>query len=97
MDIVIKMVTDMFKDFDPQAAIKIANDRYVDDIATGGSDEEVTRMAGICSSSTHEFETNGTLSLILSNGSLKFKAIVTSGETDIDKINKLGSSVLGLI
>ena len=42
----------------------------------------------------NKFETNGTLSQILMNGSLKLKAIVTSGEEDDDKIKRLGNSVL---
>ena len=74
---------------------KINKDRYVNDVATGGSREEVDRMVGKCVGGTNKFETNGTLSQILSNGSLKLKAIVTSGETDKEKISKLGSFVLG--
>ena len=35
------------------------------------------------------------MSQILSNGSLKLKVVVTSGEDNPDKINKLGNSVLG--
>ena len=53
-------------------------------------------MAGVCSSTTDAFETDGTLSQIFSNGSLKLKAIVTSGEKDIDKLDKLGRYVLGI-
>ena len=96
LDIVINKLADMFKEIDPLAARRIINDRYVDDIATGGSVEEVERMAGVCSSTTDAFETDGTLSQIFSNGSLKLKAIVTSGEKDIDKLNKLGRYVLGI-
>ena len=48
------------------------------------------------SDSGDKFETNGTLSQILSKGSLKLKVIVTSGEEDSEKINRLGKSVLGL-
>ena len=97
LDIVLKRVADQFEAIDGVAAQKIINDRYVDDLATGGSDSEVQRMIGDDgSSSENKFETNGTLSQILSNGSLKLKAIVSSGETDIEKINKLGRSVLGI-
>ena len=96
LDIVINKVASLFKDVDLQAARKIIDDRYVDDIATGGSPEEVQKMMGNCVSSKNKFETNGTLSQILSNGSLKLKAIVSSGEEDDDKINKLGRSVLGI-
>ena len=95
LDIVLKKVASQFAHIDPLAAEKINKDRYVDDVATGGSREEVDRMVGKCVGGTNKFETNGTLSQILSNGSLKLKAIVTSGETDKEKISKLGSLVLG--
>ena len=96
LDLVIKEAASRFKHIDPLAAEKIAHDRYVDDIATGGSPEEVQRMAGSSVNDDDKFETNGTLSQILSHGSLKLKAIVTSGEEDVDKINKLGGYNLGI-
>ena len=96
LDIVINKVASKFKDIDPRTARKIIDDRYVDDIVTGGSPDEVQKMMGSCVSSDNKFETNGTLSQILSNGSLKLKAIVSSGEEDNDKISKLGRSVLGI-
>ena len=95
LDIVLRKVACMFAHIDPSAAIKINTDRYVDDIATGGSHEEVDRMVGRCIGGTNKFETDGTLSQILANGSLKLKAVVTSGDHDEEKINKLGRLVLG--
>ena len=68
----------------------------MDDVATGGTREEVDRMAGVCIGGRNKFETNGTLSQILSEGSLKLKAVVTSGEQNMEKIAKLGKFVLGL-
>ena len=44
----------------------------------------------------NKFETTGTLAQILSKGALKLKVVVTSGEQDEQKIEKLGNSVLGL-
>ena len=44
----------------------------------------------------NKFETSGTLAQILSKGALKLKVVVTSGEQDEQKIEKLGNSVLGL-
>jgi len=41
------------------------------------------------------FGSDGTLSKILSNGSLNFKVILTSGEENTKKIDKLGNAVLG--
>ena len=98
LDIVINETAERWKDIDPVASSKIMNDRYVDDIATGGSPSEVRRMAGelINSDSKTNFETNGTLSKILSNGNLFLKAVVTSGETNTDVVEKLGKYVLGV-
>ena len=96
LDIVLRKVAVMFKHIDPSAAEKLNKDRYVDDVATGGTNEEVNRMAGVCVGGDNKFETDGTLSKILSEGSLKLKAVVTSGEQDIEKIAKLGKFVLGM-
>ena len=96
LDIVINKAARRFSDIDPDASTKIINDRYVDDIATGGSAQEVQRMSGECNNPNNKLETNGTLSQILSKGSLKLKTIVTSGEKDTEKIDKLGKNVLGV-
>ena len=98
LDIVINETAEKSKDVDPIASQKIVNDRYVDDIATGGSPSEVKQMAGelINSSDSNNFQTNGTLSQILSKGNLNLKAIVISGEDDVNVINKLGKYVLGV-
>ena len=96
LNIVINQAAEKFKEIDPLVAQKIINYRYVDDIATGGSPEEVRKMAGERVDPNNKFETNGTLSRILSNGSLKLKAVLTSGEEDPDVINKLGKHVLGI-
>ena len=95
LDIVLRKVASKFAHIDPSTAEKINKDRYVDDVATGGSCEEVDRMVGKCVGGMNKFETDGTLSQILSYGSLKLKAVVTSGEVDEEKISKLGRLVLG--
>ena len=95
LDIVINRTAELFSDVDPVAAEKIKTDRYVDDLATGGSTDEVAKMAGK-EISTEESESVGTLSEILSQGNLKLKTVVTSGELNSEKIKKLGNSVLGL-
>ena len=97
LDIVIKRVARMHNDVDPQAARKIAEDRYVDDITTGGSEKEVSKMIGDPVCGDKKFERNGTLTQILSHGSLRLKAIVRSGETDTEIIDKVGGSALGTI
>ena len=95
LDIVINQAADRFHFIDPEAAEKIKNDRYVDDIATGGSPSQVKKMAGKRQNSQSKFETNGTLPAILSKGALHLKAVVTSGEQDEEVLGKLGKSVLG--
>ena len=98
LDIVINDTAERFKQTDLRTAQKIKDDRYVDDVATGGSPSEVAKMAGSRSDDAeNKFKTNGTLSNILSNGSLSLKAVVVSGETDEDVLKKLGNKVLGMV
>ena len=48
------------------------------------------------SETEEQFQHNGTISRILSKGSLRLKVLVCSGETDLSKISKLGDKVLGI-
>ena len=96
LHIVIMKTVEMFGSIDPVAANKIKDDRYVDDLATGGTALKVARMKGV-ESQENKFECDGTLAQILSQGSLKMKVIVTSGEQNVEKIDKLGNSVLVLV
>ena len=61
----------------------------MDDIATGGSPSKVRQIAGelVDSSDLNNFETNGTLSQILSKGNLNLKAVVISGEDNPNVIS----------
>ena len=62
--------------------------------ASGGTPTEVSRLM----ENEHEnFQCDGTLSTIMSKGSVRLKAIVKSGETNQGKINKIGGKVLGLV
>ena len=90
LDIVLRKVSIMFKHIDPSDAEKLNKD--VDDVATEGTHEEVNRMAWVCVGGNNKFETDDTLS----KGSLKIKAVVTSGELDLEKIAKLGKFVLSM-
>jgi hypothetical protein len=93
LEIAIRKVALLNEDIDPAAASRIVNDRYVDDLTSGGTSEEVSRFIG----QEHEdFQCDGTLPTIMSKGSLRLKAIVISGETNQKKIDKLGGKVLGL-
>ena len=44
---------------------KLNKGSYVDDVATGGMNDEVDRMAGVYVGGNNEFETDSTLSKIL--------------------------------
>ena len=93
LDIVVNKTADLFQEIDPEAAKKIKKDRYVDDLATGGSSTSVQRFKG---NELDDYKTDGTVSQILGRGSLNLKAIVTSGEDDAEKVDRLGSHILGL-
>ena len=92
LEVAIRKIAAIHAKVDPVAAQKIINDRYVDDVASGGKAEEVSRLAGDNTS----LVPNGTMSEILSRGSFKLKVIVTSGESNIEKLHKLGKNVLGI-
>ena len=96
LDIVLRKVTAMFSPIDPSAVEKRNKDRYVDDVASGGTEDGINTIAGVCVGGSNKFETNQLLSKILSEGSLKLKVIVTSGEQDKEKIARLGKFVLGI-
>ena len=93
LEVAIKKTSEMFWTIDPEAAHKIMTDRYVDDIASGGFRHQISRFVG---KEMADFKCDGTISTILSHGSLQLKVIVTSGEGEQEKLKKLGNSVLGL-
>lgn len=87
LEIAIKDTADRNNHIDPEAASRTRSDRFVDDLSTGGSPLQVSRFVG-CESDN--FQCDGTIPTILSRGSLCLKAIVISGETNQEKISKLG-------
>ena len=93
LEIALKKVASIHRNIDPEACERILKDRYVDDVASGGSPAQVSRLVG---SEDEDFKCDGTLSTILSKGSFQLKAIVISGDTNPEKIAKLGSKVLGV-
>ena len=93
LEIAIKKVAELNKHIDSVAASRIQDDRYVDDFASGGSSAEVSRFVG----KEHEnFQCDGTIPTILSKGSFRLKAIVVSGESNQEKVDKIGGKVLGI-
>ena len=93
LDICIRMCIEMFGAIDHVAAKRMIKDHYVDDLATGGSKEEVQRFKG---NEDENLQCDGTMTQILTQGGLKLKAVVVSGEQDGLALEKLGASVLGL-
>ena len=93
LEIAIRRTAQCHTSIDPLAAERICNDRYVDDLATGGSPAEVSRFKG---KEITDCQFDGTIPTILAKGSLRLKVMVSSGETDPNKISKLGGKVLGL-
>ena len=61
LDVVLNKTAVKFAHIDPPTAIKIVRDRYVDDLATGGSPSEVKKMAGNSVNDGDQFQTDGTL------------------------------------
>ena len=83
----------MNQQIDPVAAARIRDDRYVDDISTGGTPAEVARFMG---NEDQNFQCDGTIPSILAESSLSLKVIVPSRETYPQKIAKLGGKILGI-
>jgi hypothetical protein len=97
LEIALKKTASMSRELDPEAADRIINDRYVDDLASGGTPDQVSRVIG---DEREEFQCDGTIPTILANGSFRLKVIVSSGEADSRKLSqklaKLGKEVLEL-
>ena len=89
----MKMVANENRSNDPEAADRIINDRCVDDFASGGNPSQVSRFVG---NETEDFQCDGTLPTIQCNCSLCLKVIVVSGESNKDKLAKLGKKVWGI-
>ena len=93
LEIAIRRTAETNQEIDPIAAAKIRDDRYVDDVVTGGTPAEVVRFMG---KEDQDFRCDGTIPSILSHSSLDLKVMVPSGESNQQKIAKLGSKVLGI-
>merc|ERR1711955_125324 len=74
-------------------ARKLKADSYVDDLHSGGSKADVSRMMGTKDPLTHQF--TGTIPRLLNNVGLSLKTLVTSGSRDEEAITKLSGTALG--
>ena len=93
LEVCFRRVIEMYKHIDPLAAHRLLNDRFVDDITTGGSEEEVSRFKG--SEDEETLACSGTMPQIFGKANLMLKAIAVSGENDGQALEKLSGTVLG--
>ena len=93
LQIAIKIVCQAHFKIDPYAANKLLNDLFVDDLSSGGEQEEVTRFKG---TKDENGRFTGSMSQIMNKGNLRFKAMAQSFEEDGEDIYKLGGAVLGV-
>ena len=80
------------KDIDNKVSEKLIQDTYVDDGATGGSEEEVQRMVGKMDENGNY---DGTLSKILALGGFKVKQFIIEGDMHQKEKNLLNNKVFG--
>ena len=93
LEIALKKNAEIHREMDPEASDRILRDRYVDDIASGGTPTQVARFVG---QEGENFQCDGTLPAMLAKSSFNLKVIVTSGESNPEKLAKLGNKVLGV-
>ena len=93
LEICFRMVISMFGNIDPLAAHRLLHDHFVDDITTGGDEQQVLRFKGEEDPDT--LACSGTMPQIFASANLELKAIAVSGEPDGRALEKLSSSVLG--
>ena len=88
------LIADTYEYIDPEAAQRIRDDTYVDDGVSGGNEQQVRRFIG---NKNSDGTFNGTISQILGKGGFKLKAIMKSGEQDLEQIEKLGTTIFGYV
>ena len=92
LEVAKDIVADAGAHIDPDAARRIQEDAYVDDLLTGGTAEQVDRFIG---KKMADGSYDGTFSRILGLGSFRVKAFGISGQKSSEESDLLGSKVLG--
>ena len=77
---------------DRQVATQLVDSSYVDDVAGGGTEEEVKRMVGDKTAAGY----TGTIPQVLKQGGFKAKALVVGGKCDAEEKDALGGKFLGV-
>ena len=93
-EICVAKTTERFGDIDLEATDRIDHNRYVDDLITSGTLEQVLRFMGepCCTTGTW----TRTIVKIMAAGGFKFKAMAFSGMDNPEIEAKLGGAVLGV-
>lgn len=94
LEIVLRRICQMFGRVDPEAAIKLENDRMVDDITTGGEAGQVARYMG--KQLDGSTKRDGSMQQILTPGGMELKAMACTRGEDEESERLLGGAVLGL-
>ena len=86
------IVADAGWDIDEEAAQRIKDDVYVDDVLSGGDEDQVARFVGV---KQDDGNYDGTFSKILALGNFKIKAFAISGQKKTDESDLMGNKALG--
>ena len=92
LEVVLQLCAELFGHIDPEAALRVVKDRFVDDLHSGGTAEQVARFVG---EEKEDGSFSGTIPQIFEAGGLRLKAVVRSGEPDGERLAKLGNSLMG--
>ena len=84
----------MHATIDLLAARRLENDIYVDDIQSGGENDEVARFKG--EENPETLRCSGTMPQILKQANFELKAIAITGEDDGGALKKLSGEVFGM-
>ena len=95
LEICLRITIKMFGYIDIVASRRLFNDMFVDDVTSGGSEEEVLRFKG--NEDPETLACDGTMPEILDGGSFTLKAVALTGDPDDGALQKLSGTVLGLV
>ena len=92
MTLTMRGTAEMSKEIDVVASEKVEDDSFVDDITTGGTEEECARFKG--NEDPETCKCDGTIPRMLKSGGYDVKAMAKSGEPNGLALDKLGEQYL---